>query len=286
MKPSAMKMLLILLSFSLVLISCKKEPTSKPSKQQTFYGVSYGPHQRHKMDICLPKDRNENTPVVIFIHGGAWVFGDKSVFHTEMREFAEAGIACATINYRYASDFHGVHHPMLPQDVALAVEYISRKAGDWSIAPSSFGLVGHSAGGHLALLTAYSINTGKIKAVSSWAGPVDFLDTEQSSISGSNNVFATYIGSELNSASDTLTYLQASPFHVVQSNAVPTQLIYATEDTGVPYLNGLKMHEKLGLLGIINELVTQEGAGHIWFGNHLRNARSKTLEWFQSNLIP
>ncbi len=270
--------------------SCSKltelqESNLNASKKQTLYNVGYGNHSRHKMDIALPKSRTENTPVVIFIHGGAWVLGDKGVFNTEIQRFADSGFACATINYRYASESSGVHHPELPKDIRQAVDFIASKSAKWKVSPQRFGLVGHSAGGHLSLLTAYTFNVdGKIKACSSWAGPVDFLDSAQLAINGAKDVFKAYTGKALANLSDTLLYQSASPFWVVTAASVPTHLIYATSDEVVPYTSGLKLQQRLQALGVEHIFTTQQNATHVWTGSHLENARNTTLQWFKAKL--
>lgn len=278
------------LSIVIAISSCSKfneiqESALNASQKQTLYAIAYGHHSRHIMDIALPKNRTINTPVVIFIHGGAWVMGDKSIFSTEIQQFADSGIACATINYRYASTTQHIHHPELPEDIRLAVDFIASKSSTWKVSSQRFGLVGHSAGGHLSLLTAYTFNgDGKIKVCASWAGPVDFLDSAQLAINGAKDVFKTYTGKPLNSPSDTLLYKQASPFWVVNSSAVPTHLVYATNDEAVPYSNGLKMQQRLQSLGVEVSYTTQQNATHIWTGAHLENARNSTLQWFKSKL--
>lgn len=254
------------------------------SKQQTLYSIKYGSHPRNVMDIALPANRNSTTPVVILIHGGAWVMGDKSYFISEIQQFAKAGIACATINYRYASDITNVHHPDLPDDVVQAMNFIGSKASLWKVSDKRFGLAGHSAGGHLALITAYTLNDGRIKACVSWGGPLDFTNSEQLAIMGSKEVFKAYIGTGLNSSNDTLKYRQASPYWMVNSSSVPTLMIHGTNDIGVPYSNAVLMKQKLNSLGVDNLLSTFNDAGHIWTGNTLNDARSITLQWFQLKL--
>lgn len=268
-----------------LLTGCSKledyqEQQLNPAKQQTLYGMHYGSKNRQVMDVCLPAQRNANTPVVILIHGGAWIMGDKGYFYNEMKQFADEGIACATINYRYASDVGNVHHPDLPNDVKAAVEYVASKAALWNVSDSRFGLGGHSAGGHLALITSYAFNDGRIKACVSWCGPLDFTNADQLRITGSKEVFKTYLGRPLNSADDEAAYRDASPYWRVTSASVPTLLVHGTSDDGVPYSNAVLMHGKLDSLGVPNALHTFQNGEHIWTGNTLKEARKVTLQWF------
>lgn len=273
--------------FILILLLSSCNPTDlSPDKKATLYNISYGPKWRNTLDIALPADRSvDSTRVVIFIHGGAWVMGDKMVYHQEMEQFADAGIAAVCINYSFVSDLFQVHHPACPNDVRLAIDFLVSKSEDWHISPNRFGIVGHSAGGHLSLFTAYQLNFDhRIKACSAWAGPIDFTDNDQLNILGAHELFKTYMGLSLSTPSDSLAYRQASPYWVVNANSVPTQLIYGTNDIGVPYSNGIKMKNKLEALGVEHQFIGLDGADHIWFGPYLTTARNQTLQWFKQNL--
>lgn len=271
----------------LLFSGCEKwqEDQLDASRQQTLTNISYGNGLRHRMDIALPADRDTTTPVVIFIHGGAWVFGDKGVFRDDIEQYAEEGIACATINYRFASQLTGIGHPEIPQDVRMAIDHIVAKSDLWKVSPRRFGLVGHSAGGHLALQASYTLNDdGRIVACASWAGPVDFLDPDQLAISGAPGLFSTYVGTGLNSAADSALHRVASPFHVAHAGVPPTLLVYGTVDELVPHVVGLRMAAKLDSLGVQHQMVTLQGEGHVWEGQALEQARSSTLDWFHSKL--
>lgn len=273
-----------------LLTACSKsedfqEKFLNPGKQQTLYSIKYGSHARNIMDISLPANRSANTPVVVLIHGGAWIMGDKFYFMKEIEQFAKAGIACATINYRYASDIINVHHPDLPNDVKQAIDFIASKSEKWQLASNRFGLCGHSAGGHLALLTTYTLNDGRIKACGSWAGPLDLLNPEQLAVVGCKEIGKTYVGTGLSTASDTAKYKAASPYWMVNTNSPPTLLIHGTADIGVPYSCSKLMKDRLDSLGVENQLHTFTGSGHIWLGKDLDNARAITLKWFQDKLL-
>lgn len=269
------------------LTSCQKwqEDQLDASWQQTLYGMKYGEHQRNVLDIALPANRTTETPVVIFIHGGAWVLGDKGVFATEIQQFASEGIACATVNYRFASDLTDTHHPELHADIRAVVDHIASKSELWQVSPTRFGIVGHSAGGHLSLLTSYTLNSdGRIKACAAWAGPSNFLDADQLAIDGAYDIFDTYTGTGLSTSSDTALYMQASPYWMAHVSVPPTLLVHGTQDELVPYSNSVRLQQRLDSLGVTNSLTTLQNAAHIWTGNDLDTARSVTLHWFQLHL--
>jgi acetyl esterase/lipase len=283
------RIILFALAITLLTACSKKSEEFQESflnsnKKSTLYSIKYGPAMRNVMDISLPANRDANTPVVILIHGGAWIMGDKGYFLREIEQFADAGIACATINYRYASDITKVHHPDLPNDVKLAIDYIASKSARWQVSTQRFGLAGHSAGGHLALITSYTLNDGRIKACCNWAGPMDLTDEEQLKITGCKEMLKIYMGFNPKNESDFEKCRQASPYWTVTSSSVPTMLLHGTEDIGIPYSNAVKMKAKLDQLGVPNEFHTFQGSGHIWTGKDLEKARALTLQWFKDRL--
>lgn len=211
--------------------------------------------------------------------------GDKSVFATDIQQYAEQGIACATLNYRYADDAKNVHHPDLPQDIMRAVEYIAGKSELWEVSPTRFGLVGHSAGGHLSLSATYSFDTNhRIKACASWAGPLNLLEPQQVAIAWAPDIFRIYTGTTLVSSADTIKYKQASPYYMAGSTSVPTLLVYGTADATVPYVIGTQMKARLDSLGVPNSMTSLNGADHVWTGDNLTTARNNTLGWFLQKL--
>jgi acetyl esterase/lipase len=91
---------------------------------------------------------------VLFVHGGAWVFGNKNFFglYRSVGQFlARHGIVAVLTNYRLSPL---VRHPVHTQDVARAYAWVRRHVRDYGGDPDQIFLVGHSAGGHLVALLA------------------------------------------------------------------------------------------------------------------------------------
>ena len=105
------------------------------------------------LDVFAPKGAVDR-PVVLFVHGGAWMFGDKDMlglYRGVGRFFARHGAVAVCINYRLVPL---VKHPDQIKDVARAFAWARAHARDYGGDPDRILLCGHSAGGHLAALLA------------------------------------------------------------------------------------------------------------------------------------
>lgn len=107
--------------------------------------VAYGDHERHRLDIYPP--HADSAPVLLFVHGGGFVAGDKSgdaVFYGNVgRYFAAAGFCTVTMNYRLAPAYGW---PSGAEDVAAAIDWIVRNIRHHRGDPDRIFLLGHSAG--------------------------------------------------------------------------------------------------------------------------------------------
>ncbi|MCI0459295.1 MAG: alpha/beta hydrolase [Gemmataceae bacterium] len=107
----------------------------------------------HQLDLFLPRGLT-GYPVVVLIHGGAWIMGDNRCcgLHSSLGEFlASRGIGSVLPNYRLSPE---VKHPEHARDVARAVAWTRVRIADYGGRPDQIFLTGHSAGGHLVALVA------------------------------------------------------------------------------------------------------------------------------------
>lgn len=229
-------------------LGCGGGPGDPSEPARSLANVAYGSNPAQIMDLELPAGRTGVTPVVVFIHGGGWSGGDKSVFPAvDIRRFTDAGFATANINYRLANG--SVHDPVLSQDVTAALDFIAAHAAEYQVAPSRFGLVGHSAGAHLSLLAGYRYDPARrIKAVASMAGPTDLTDPAWLAFPGIRSTIENYLGVSQSQAPERWT--GASPLLVVTSSAPPTVLLYGQQDVLVPIAQGDRMAARLGELAV------------------------------------
>jgi acetyl esterase/lipase len=136
----------------------RKGGTAKNSKdaagvKPTFADVEYGPHERNKLDFWKAES-DKPTPLVVFIHGGGFVAGDKSqVPKSDFRkQCLEAGVSFAAINYRFRSTA-----PIqdVLRDCARAVQFMRSKSSEWNIDKSRVGCFGGSAGAGTSMWLAF-----------------------------------------------------------------------------------------------------------------------------------
>ncbi len=115
--------------------------------------VAEADQKKHKLDLYLPKGKTD-FPVVMFVHGGGWVFGDKNffgVYEGVGKMFARHGVGAVVTNYRLSP---AVQHPEHIKDVARAFAWTHKHIADYGGRPDELFLCGHSAGGHLISLLA------------------------------------------------------------------------------------------------------------------------------------
>ncbi|SPO06271.1 uncharacterized protein DNG_08960 [Cephalotrichum gorgonifer] len=120
---------------------------------QVVKGLKYGPHERHRLDVYAPKAAYGKRPVIVYIHGGAFVAGDNDIseyFHSNIGYFfASQGYVCILATYRLLPE---ARYPDGADDVARAVEWIKGTIADYGGAANNIHVIGQSAGGaHLAM---------------------------------------------------------------------------------------------------------------------------------------
>jgi acetyl esterase/lipase len=105
---------------------------------------------KHKLDLYLPRDQ-KNFPVVVFLHGGSWRTGDRSLYLALGDRLARAGIGVVIPSYRLMPQNP---HPAQIEDAAAAFAWVVRNISQHGGDTSRIYLSGHSAGAHLAALLA------------------------------------------------------------------------------------------------------------------------------------
>jgi acetyl esterase/lipase len=129
---------------------CARAGEVEAVKDLPYYEGDDADPVKHKLDLYLPKGQKD-YPVLMFVHGGAWVIGDRKAYGMVGETFARNGVGTAVISYRLSPQ---VQHPAHIQDVARAFAWVKKNIGKYGGKADQLFVCGHSAGGHLTALLA------------------------------------------------------------------------------------------------------------------------------------
>lgn len=228
------------------------------------------------MDIYMPKSESNATvkgrPLAIWIHGGAWKRGDKADFPAKNPNLAQAlleeGYVLASINYRLSDE---AQFPAPLEDSKDAVRFLLEHAKRYGIDPNRMVLMGRSAGGHLATLTATELTSSKQapsqpmpKAIISFFGLYDLLALEQQKSTRIPASPSTPEGLMLGNTPSLVPELakKASPITFVTPNTPPTLLMHGRMDEQAPVQQSLDFAVALQKNKVIHKAIIEDNARH------------------------
>lgn len=130
----------------------QRQPPKVIAPPPTFEDVAYGPDERNKLDFWRAPGDGPH-PVVVFIHGGGFVAGDKQQVRTtrNVQQCLDAGVSFAAIIYRFVPD---APLPDILHDSARAIQFLRFKADEWGIDKTKLATYGGSAGAGTSLWLA------------------------------------------------------------------------------------------------------------------------------------
>ena len=221
-----------------------------------FTGVSSGPVQveEHvfaspggedlRLDLYRPDGNHPPLPGVLVIHGGSWQSGGRQDFSALNRYLASRGYLVAALSYRLAPRFP---FPAARDDVAAAITFLVDHAASLELNADRLALVGRSAGGQLALITAYTLRNPAIRGVVSYYGPValrwGYANPAKRSIIDSSAMLDAYLGGPPDTHGS--QYDAASPLMHVGHATPPTLLINGLRDELVSPFHGEFLSDRL-----------------------------------------
>jgi acetyl esterase/lipase len=133
----------------------KEMRTYRKGPAPDFADVRYGEYERNVLDVWTAVS-DEPTPLVIYIHGGGFIQGDKSGLNMEItRNLLAASVSVAAINYRYTTT---APYPAPMLDAARAVQFLKLHAQEYNLDPERFAASGGSAGGVISLWLAFHVD--------------------------------------------------------------------------------------------------------------------------------
>ena len=219
------------------------------------------------MDLYRPAQASAPAPLVVYIHGGGWTGGDKSdgVGLIFKEELTRRGYAYASINYRLAPKYT---FPAPIEDVKCAIRHLRANAEKYDIDPQRIGVIGGSAGGHLAALLGvsdaqagwdtgeYLDQSSRVQAVVDLYGPADLrVMLAQSPLKYALQVFGA--------ASNQDPVLDVySPVTYISPDDPPFLIMHGDLDEVVPLAQSEILYDRLKNGGVPAELVIVKNAGH------------------------
>ncbi len=260
--------ILYLVIISVFIFSCDKDDSLEFEGVDEMFDVSYGSHAQQNMDVYLPKNRNAETPLIIVMHGGAFILGDKADIRSAMPLLYQKNYAVVNLNYRLVDTAGIFRNPMVHQpsavtiasqldDIALAINFIKTKATEWNISATKWAITGHSAGGTLSLLYGFGKNNdGQIKVIGNWAGATTLTFNDASEFDTVDprykELFYRIVGAEVRNENK-LAFMAVSPYWVAnnQTSVKPTINI-KPEDNRVGELPDYSVNEYTSFINLLN----------------------------------
>jgi len=265
------------------------EPQVQPDGGSRYDGVTYAIAPGYRpllLDLWVPASPSP-PPLVVWIHGGAWMLGDRRYLPETVRpnqlfeELVAAGLAVATIDYRHALE---AQFPAQLHDAKAAIRYLRAHANELGIETERIGVWGESAGGHLAALVGLTgqqpdlegaigvlRQSSAVDVVVDWYGVADLALPQQAWIPEISAKLPpemlTPPGVLLAGGSDQDLLVAASPVSYVTSGAPPFLLVHGTADVVVRYAHSEVLARALIDQGVSAQLVPIEGADHIFNGH-------------------
>lgn len=226
---------------------------------------------KHRLDLFVPA-AGRDWPTVIFIHGGNWIEGDKSlhvwgadIYRNIGRFLAANGYGAAIINYRLIPD---VSWEGQPADVASAVKWVHARIADYGGDPGRIVLMGHSAGAQLAALVAVhpkwldaaGVPRGAIAGVAAVSGAgYDIADRETYVLLGHTK---HYYAKQFHTDKSPTWEHDASPINFLDAGDPPFLLMFATGDPSGLRRQSQIFKKALDRAGVWNWMAPISGLNH------------------------
>lgn len=224
--------------------------------------------QEQKLDIYMPLDNsNKNIPVTVFIHGGAWIKGDKEeIFSTTdvydvIDKLRNSGYAVISINYSLLSE--SAHFPDNIKDCKDSIRWIRKSASKYSFDSNNIGVWGPSAGGHLALMVGLTNDTSFVgdKKLSQYSSKVNYIIdhygptnlSEHLGLNGDKNMTKTkesiipiaFENAKIGSKEFNKLCEENSATNYVTKDSPPVLIIHGLNDSLVNVIEGQMLLEKI-----------------------------------------
>jgi len=269
---------ILFFAFFFGFISCATDDTSaqgqndNPSEipqnlsAELKMNVSYGSNPQQVYDLYLPAGRSkEKTKVIVLVHGGGWIEGDKAGMNNFIQLIQEnhPDHAIVNMNYVLAKVPNTPAFPNQILDIGSVIDQISAQSEGLQV-KDQFGLIGVSAGAHLSLVYDYAYDLyDKVKFVADIVGPSDFTDPFYAN-DPEFNARIDFLVDENAYPVNTDYATVLSPAKIVSLKSSPTIMFYGNIDPLVPLTNGQTLNDALTAKGISHSFTIYDGGHGNW----------------------
>lgn len=227
-------------------------------------------------------------PLVVFLHGGGWISGDKTMYRDEALWLVPQGYACACIDYRLAPLYP---FPTPVGDCQSFVTFASENAATLAIDPNNMTAMGNSAGGHLALMLGLcptNLVTGDptptVHNVVSLCGISDLRDPGGAHYDIAMGFLEQFMDGPYEGSEE--RWAKASPAAYTGNAHGRFLLLHGTEDDVVPFDQGQKMADALTATGCETRFVPLPGEGHSFSFQSWETIRAEYTRFLAAALAP
>jgi acetyl esterase/lipase len=249
-------------------------------------------HPRQQLDLFLPKQpKVDSLPLVVFIHGGAWLSGNKAAGAGVVLPYVRTGEwAGASLGYRLSGD---ATWPAQIHDCKAAIRWLRSHAKEHGIDPERIAVIGSSAGGHLAAMLGTSADcaalegglgehggvSSRVTCVVDFFGPANLLTMGDfpSDIdhNAADSAESRLLGGAVQEHADRAR--EASPQTHITGDDAPFLILHGSDDAIVPFDQSVRFDEALRAAGGDSLLITIEGGGHGGFDGPETHARVRAF---------
>ena len=269
-------------------------PNSKPGKDEEYIEYPNGITIIHKISrptltVFLPEKKAANgTAVVICPGGGYWINAASHEGTDVAKQFAAMGVAAFVLKYRIPDDATMINREIGPmQDAQQAIRVVREHAAEWNVNPGRIGIMGFSAGGHLASTAGTHFTKVVIPNPGNTSVRPDFMVLIYPVISFNDSI--AHKGSAeqiIGKTPSTEKIKEYSNELQVTNQTPPTFLVHASDDDAVPVQNSIVFYEALIQHKIPAELHIYQSGGH-GFGMKQKNEKESWMErcrnWMEVN---
>ena len=209
--------------------------------------IAYGDGERQQMDIYRADEPKAGAPVIVFVHGGGWNAGDKSMYKFVAEGFTKDGYDVVVPNYRL---YPGMAYPEMVVDTGAAVNNVAARFPDRALV-----LIGHSAGAYNVLQTVVAPDVSGVDACAQVAGVV--------ALAAPTGVYPLTDEPYISIFPENRLTGDDGPANRTPEAAPALFLVNGLDDETVRPANATTMAERYRALGLRAEAKTYAGMSHV-----------------------